>query len=531
MRRRPAIAGCCVISIALACLLWGPPGHRAGLRPSPAVASAQQWEAPPEAASAAPQNTVPRDETIPPDSTIAVTIKFSDSRPPLSTKAYRRAGAYYISDIGLSAALGISVKWDPLFRLVTLAGRRGEATATVGGTAAVLGGGSVNLPNPFLEEPGRLLVPLSFLELGLPSISGVSVIWDEESAELLASAIEPSALGVVLGGRPGLARITVTTARPLAYRVLEEQGELRVAVKGAVADSTFAVHGAAMSPVAGWNVQWKGDELVLNLRLGDQAKAFQTFREKYPQAIVLLVSSTAYLEGFDLQPLAEGHRIWWRPRTIVFDPAHGGDDWGAVGTDGIKEKDVVLEICLKAASILKSRLGLDVYLTRDSDYRVPAAGRAEAANSVGADLFISVHCDSWHGGGRAGYGVCVLPPAAVEGGYWSPEARRTGEVEERDLESGPVLMPWRRLQGRFRGESRKLAEALLAQVAVVDDSPSHGMREIELVSLIGVDAPAVYVQCGYLDNRQDLALLGTREGRDRLAAALARGVEQYIDEH
>jgi N-acetylmuramoyl-L-alanine amidase len=503
LRRRSIAAGLCVLFVALACIASTIPGE---LESSPGGA------------------------TVPPDSTFSVTVKFSDSRPPLAMDAYLRDGEYYISDAGLSAAMGITVKWDPLFRLVTLAGRKGEATATVGGTAVVLDGVSLNLPHPFLEEPGMLLVPFSFLELGLRSVSGVSASWSEESAELVVSAMEPSVLGVVLGGRPGLARVTITTGRSLAYRVLEEQGELRVAVKGAVADSAFAVQGAAMSPLGGWDTQWKGDELILKLRLGSQAKAFQTFREKYPQAIVLLVSSTAYLEGFDLEPLAESRGRWRRPHTIVLDPAHGGDDWGAVGAGGVKEKDVVLQICLKAASILRERLGVDVYLTRDSDYRVPAAGRAEAANSYGADVFLSVHCDSWPGGGRAGYGALILPPAAVEGGYWSPEARRASEFDERDLATAPVLMPWRRLQGSFRGESRKLAQALLDQIAVVDNGPSHGIKEIELVSLIGVDAPAVCVQCGYLDNSQDLKLLEGGEGRDRLAAALARGIEEYIAE-
>jgi N-acetylmuramoyl-L-alanine amidase len=524
LRRGVVIAVLGVLLIALACLAWSLSGKRCATLVSPARAAAQDSEEPSGGAFAV------LDSTIAPDSTLGVTIRFSDSRPPLAADAYWRDGEYYFSDASISAAMGITVKWDPLFRLVTLAGRRGEATATVGGTAAILGGASVNLPYPFLEEPGTVLVPLTFLELGLQSVSGVSASWSEERAELLLSAMEPSVLGVVLGGRPGLARITITTGRPLAYRVLEEEGELRVAVKGAVADSAFSVHGAAMSPVAGWDAQWQGDELLLKVRLGGQAKAFQTFREKYPQAIVLLVSSTAYLEGFDLEPLVESRGRWGRPRPIVLDPAHGGDDWGAVGAGGLKEKDVVLSICLKAASILRDRLGVDVYLTRDSDYRVPAAGRAEAANSRGADVFLSVHCDSWPGGGRLGYGACVMPPAAVEGGYWSPEAKRTSEVQERDLAAAPALMPWRRLQGRFREESRRLAQSVLKQIAVVDDGPSHGIREIELVSLIGVDAPAVCVQCGYLDNRQDLRLLDNSEGRDRLAAALARGIEEYIAE-
>ncbi len=464
-----------------------------------------------------------------PDSEMAATIRFFDSRSPLSVRAYRKGVAFYLSDVTLSAAFGLSVKWDPLYRLLTMAGRKGEAVAVVGGTAARVGERTVNLPHPFMEMPGRLLVPVDFLEAELPSISGFSASWSESSSVFSASPQEPSVVDVTMGGRPGLARVTISTLRPLAYRVVEKGGELKVVVRGAVPGSDFGVQGAAMSPIGRHAVSWRGDELVLALDLADQAGSFQTFREEYPQGIVLLVSSALYREGFDLEPLAGSYRRWGRVRTVVLDPAHGGDDLGASGPDGLLEKDVVLQICKKAAAIIRDRLDLKIYLTRDSDYRMPPAGRAETANSRGADLFVSVHCDSWPPGGRSGYGAYVLPPPASEGGYWSPESKRRAGMAGEDLEWGPVLRPWRRIQGRYGMESRALASALLKEIEVVHTGPGRGVSEMPLVSLAGVDAPAVSVQCGFLNGGGDLELLSDRQGRDRLAAALARGIEEYID--
>jgi len=477
------------------------------------------------AETAIPQGVTPGPAA---DSTRAISIKFSDARAPLNVNLYARAGVYYLSDIDFSAAFGISIKWDPLFRLMEMAGRKGEAVVAVGGTAVSLGGRAVNLPDRFLEEPGLLLIPVSFLTMELQSISGVSVTWDESAGVLSAASEDPSVLGVTMGGRPDLARVTVATNRPLAYRVLEDEGELSLAIKGAVPDSSFEVRGAAMSPIRNHAVVWNGDELILKLSLTGRARSFQTFREDYPQSIALLVSTATYREGFDLEPLAGSYRRWGRAKTIVLDPAHGGDDSGSIGKDELMEKDVVLQICKKAASILESRLGVDVYLTRDSDYRMPPAGRAEMANSRGADLFVSVHCDSWTGGGRSGFGVFVLPPAVKEGGYWRPEARRGAGVQ--GVESGLVLRPWRRAQGRYGRESRSLARSVLREMDVAHDGPSHGLRAVPIVSLLGINAPAMTVQCGFLDNSSDLKLLASPDGRNRVAAAIARGIETYLEQ-
>jgi len=464
------------------------------------------------------------------DSTAALTVRYADSRPPVRLAATVRGGALYISDAAFSAAFGVSFKWDPVLRLAVFSGRRGEAVAVVGGYSAAFGDRTANLREPFLEGRGEVLVPVSFITRELPALTGFSAGWNAESSEIVVSHVEPSVLGVTVGGRPGFARVAITTKRPLTYRVAEGKGELAVIVGGAVPDSAFQVRGGLMDPLAGREVVWKGDELVLKLALGPDARAFQTYREEYPQSIVLIVSSESRREGFELEPLAGDRKRAGRSAVIVLDPSHGGDDRGAVGKGGLCEKDVVLEICKKAAEILRARTGAEVYLTRDSDYRVPPAGRAEAANGRGADVYVSVHCDSWPGGGRSGYGAFVLSPGVCEGGYWK---RETGaQVEGGAQEPGPGLRlgPWARIQARHGRESLSLAKAILREMAVLRGGGGRGVRSLPVVSLVGVDAPAVCVQCGFLDNEGDLRLLAEEEGRARVAAAIARGVEAYLGE-
>lgn len=81
-------------------------------------------------------------------------------------------------------------------------------------------------------------------------------------------------------------------------------------------------------------------------------------------------------------------------RRIVVDPGHGGHDSGAIGPNGIMEKDVVLAIGLKLRELLKQELGLDVVMTRSSDVFIPLEERTAIANKVGADLFVSIHANA-----------------------------------------------------------------------------------------------------------------------------------------
>ncbi len=94
--------------------------------------------------------------------------------------------------------------------------------------------------------------------------------------------------------------------------------------------------------------------------------------------------------------------------TIALDPGHGGEDPGAVGKGGTREKDVVLRIARLLKSELDSQPGVRTYLTRDGDYFVPLGRRVEKARRVGADLMVSIHADAWVSPKAKGSSVYVL---------------------------------------------------------------------------------------------------------------------------
>jgi N-acetylmuramoyl-L-alanine amidase len=178
-------------------------------------------------------------------------------------------------------------------------------------------------------------------------------------------------------------------------------------------------------------------------------------------------------------------------RAIAIDPGHGGQDPGSIAADGVKEKDVVLDISRRLEKQLKMHLGIPVYLTRNSDYTVQAADRLAAVNQPDVDALILLHAQASFNGASRGATLFVRPPGQ------QPEKTGLADSEE----------------------SMRLARHLAANLKSVGIRV-NGIERAPLLPLGRGDLPSVLVELGYLSNPADLALLEDDASRERLAGAL-----------
>src|SRR3546814_9441233 len=119
-----------------------------------------------------------------------------------------------------------------------------------------------------------------------------------------------------------------------------------------------------------------------------------------------------------------------RPILIALDPGHGGEDPGAIGRSGTREKDIVLSIARRLKKLIDSQPNMRAYLTRDNDYFVPLHVRVQKARRVKADLFISIHADAWIKPSARGSSVFALS----QNGATSSAARWMARSEEHTSE-------------------------------------------------------------------------------------------------
>jgi N-acetylmuramoyl-L-alanine amidase len=214
---------------------------------------------------------------------------------------------------------------------------------------------------------------------------------------------------------------------------------------------------------------------------------------------------------------------------IVIDAGHGGHDEGTSGPNGLLEKDVVLDVSLRLAKLIQSRMGAEVVLTRSDDTFIPLQERTAIANDRKADLFLSIHANSSPAPSVAGAETFFLnftnSPGALD------VAARENSGAEKSVGDLKDLIQSITLNDKI-AESQTFAQtvqsSLFAQAARANlAAKNRGVKRAPFVVLIGASMPSVLAEIGFLTNARDEANLSKPEYRQKIAEALYKGVSQY----
>ena len=171
---------------------------------------------------------------------------------------------------------------------------------------------------------------------------------------------------------------------------------------------------------------------------------------------------------------------------VCIDAGHGGKDGGAQGAS-VPEKWIALDVANRVAQKLQNS-GMSVVMTRDSDFYVGLVERANIANQTGADVFVSIHCNSG-------------PSTAQGTEVWS----YPGEAED-----------------------KRLAEKLLERIIARTGLHSRGTKEENFAVLRLTRCPAALVELGFISNVQEEQLMKTFDYQDQASTAIVEGIKQYM---
>ncbi len=222
-----------------------------------------------------------------------------------------------------------------------------------------------------------------------------------------------------------------------------------------------------------------------------------------------------------------------KPRTIAIDPGHGGQDPGAIGVNGVYEKDITLRFALALKRALEMTRNYRVVLTRGNDEYVRLRERIAIAREANADLFISLHADSLKNRTTRGASVYTLSETASdkEAAALAAKENRSDIIAGLDLteqndEVTSILIDL--TQRETMNQSARYANLVLAEFRKSVRVLRKSHRFAGFVVLKAPDVPSVLVELGYLSNRDDVRYLSSRSGRQALVTAIVRATQTYF---
>ncbi len=248
---------------------------------------------------------------------------------------------------------------------------------------------------------------------------------------------------------------------------------------------------------------------------------------------------TIHNKLFDKPNLTDKLKEKWEFDVIVIDAGHGGKDAGAIGVNGVKEKDVNLGIALKLGKLIESNMkDVKVVYTRKNDTFIDLYKRGKIANENNGKLFISIHCNSTpqKPTDANGFEVYLLRPGRTK------EAISIAEFENSVIKYEDNPNRYEKLtdenfilvsmaHSSYMKYSERFAEYLHKEFTKLPDLNSRGVKQAGFYVLVGASMPSVLIESGFLSNRNDAKFLSSQRGQEIFAEYVFNGIKKYRESY
>ena len=333
---------------------------------------------------------------------------------------------------------------------------------------------------------------------------------------------------------PEYTRIVVDLTGPAYYDLFEltEPNRVVIDLKEAntlLSNKEFIINDQVISKVR-WGYFTPGTlRVVVDLVKSAETKVFtlKKFYDKPDRLVIDIFRS-------DLEKKEEEKRAVFQKKSrgtyiVVIDPGHGGEDPGAIGKSGVKEKTIALGIAKKLRDAINRERNVKAFLTRENDYFIPLRRRWKIAKEYNADLFISIHANAGFNRNKRGAEVYCLSL----GGASQEAARILADQENSsdliggvDLASCPdgvdsILVSME--QTRTINDGLILGKITLEELKNVHSINFPEPLQAGFAVLRAPDIPSILVEVGYLSNPQEEKLLSTHPFQTKIAEAIKKG--------
>lgn len=356
----------------------------------------------------------------------------------------------------------------------------------------------------------------------------------------LPAAAAPAELqDVRLWASPDSTRVVLDLSAPVTYSLFTLSAPERVVIdlEQTAADPSRLELPQGVGVVGGVRVAARdqgGLRIVLDLASRVQPKSFLTPpNETYGHRLVVDLGLERAPRPVKVASDGNGQR----DVVIAIDAGHGGEDPGAIGRGGTREKDVALAVARRLAERIDAEPGMRAVLTRTGDYFVPFRERIRRARVQQADLFVSVHADAFVNRSVRGSSVYVLSTrrASSEAARWLADRENAADLiggvslDDKSDVLASVLLDLS--QNAAISASRTAAARVLAELDRVGQLKKSEVQHASLIVLTSPDVPSMLVETAFISNPEEERRLRDPAHQGRLAGAIHAGVRRYFYEN
>lgn len=470
-----------------------------------------------------------------------------------SIPVYERQGTLYFSVKHFAEALAINYFYSPETEKIELKFSDYNLKITAKNPFLIQtpksGGESVvyQIPTSSYLINGNIFIPLVYSLDILKSSSGINLNY-EAPRTLSASGsspdsknideqppVTPSAFnltGIAIDERANGTLIRLKSNKKIkTYNSNFKDGVLTITLRDALADPDKLNKTGRKGLVKEIKAINKGKDSQIQFTVGKEFTTSEVIDAAGSNDILITIHNKIFARNESL----DKYREKWNFDVVVIDAGHGGKDVGAVGVNGVREKDVNLAVALKLGKLIKENLkDVKVVYTRDDDTFVELYKRGKIANESGGKLFISIHCNSTpkKPTDANGFEVYLLRPGRTKEAIAIAERENSVIQYEENPERYEQLTDENFIlvsmaHSSYMKYSEKFAELLNRQFSNDLSLSSRGVKQAGFFVLVGASMPSVLIETGFLSNKSDAAYLKTSKGQQKYAESIFQSVKKF----
>lgn len=474
-----------------------------------------------------------------------VDVLYDDGRAPEAIPSFTLPGdpgVRFLRANDVARLFRATQFWNASARKVVLGVGRTRFVLTVDTRVVVIDGEPVMMRTPARYDGGFVLVPLEFILEVASHYTPRAFLWDDGTLHVRGLAYNVEEIDFATA--QNRTTVTIKLAEPLLYHTdTNTSGLIRLKVYGGRVDTRLFTVRESHGLVEGVRAEQTERDAYIYFDIDPETRRLHIDRNEDIQGLVLT------LEKGDLPdipaPDFEGRttvQIFDRSSTerrtleirrVCIDPGHGGKDHGKTGATGTREKDVNLALAMAIRDRLERELDLEVTLTREDDRLVALTRRTAIANETGADLLLSIHCNSWFSKRTGGFEAYFLAPARSESerALARYENAGGGQVAAGGPSADIEFILWDLVQNEYINESSAFAEYIQKEMDERLGIRSRGVKQANFTVLQGAKMPAVLIETAFLSNPSEERMLMDDAFHRRVADGVVEAVRRLQERY